>query len=410
MAILDTTALSAVLKVQYTQPKVNNLCYPESPVFAKMQKRRDFFGSSKVVAFQYGSPQGRGAAFSVGLGNVGPSGYANVTVTRAKDYAFAQLGGEAVDASRNDAGALLNGMKKEIDNTFYTIGRSIGIALFQNGGGARGQIDPSTTLASTTLVLKDKNSVVNFEKGMILNLSATDGTTGAKKAGTLTIVGVDRGAGTLTLSGNISTGVATAALNDFIFQNGDFETTKSLPTGIAGWIPKVAPVGGDNFFGLDRSVDATRLAGLRYTASAGGPIEETLIQAAARLVREGGKPDVVAMNPLDYANLIVQLGSKVIYDRLGSSEDPAFGFDTVKLMGPRGPIMIVPEYNVTTGDAWMLTMSTWSFETLLDGPRILNLDGNDLRADPTTDSYILRIGYYGQFVCDAPGWNSYVAL
>jgi hypothetical protein len=55
-------------------------------------------------------------------------------------------------------------------------------------------------------------------------------------------------------------------------------------------------------------------------------------------------------------------------------------------------------------------MSTWSFETLLDGPRILNLDGNDLRADPTTDSYILRIGYYGQFVCDAPGWNSYVAL
>lgn len=410
MAILDTTALTAVLKTQYTQPKVNNLCYPESPIFAKMRKRKDFFGGPKQVAFQYGSPQGRGGSFTVGLTNITPSAYGAVTVPRARDYTFAQLSGEAVDAARNDQGALLNAMKKEIDNAFYTAGRSIASLMFGNGGGARGQIATTTTLASTTLKLTDPNSVVMFEKGMVLNLGATDGTTGAKKAGTLTVVGVDRDAGTLTLSANISTGVATAALSDFVFQNGDFESAKSMPTGILGWIPKVAPVGGDNFFSLDRSPDPTRLAGLRYTAGSGGPIEETLIQAAARLAREGGKPDVVAMNPLDIANLVTALGSKVIYDRLGSNEDPEFGFKTPVLQGPKGPIHIVPEYNVATGDAWMMTMSTWSFETLLDGPRILNLDGNDMRADSTTDSYILRIGWYGNFICDAPGWNAYVKL
>ena len=410
MAILDTTALAAVLKTQYTQSKVNNLCYPESPVFAKMKKRRDFYGANKVVAFQYGSPQGRGANFTVGIGNMTASTYANVTVTRAKDYTFAQVQGEAVDASKNDAGALLNGLKKEIDNAFYTTARSIGIALFQAGGGARGRIDASTSLGTPVLVLKDPNSVVNFEKGMVLNLASTDGTSGSKRTGTLTISSVDRGAGTLTMTGNITAGVAAAASQDYIFQNGDFEATKSLPTGIAGWIPKTAPSGGDNFFGLDRSVDPVRLAGLRYTASSGGPIEETLIQAAAKLAREGGKPDVVVLNPMDYANLVMALGSKVIYDRLGSSEDPKFGFETVKLIGPKGPIMVVPDYNCGTGDAWMLTMSTWSFETLLDGPRILNLDGNDLRADATTDSYILRIGYYGNFICEAPGWNAYVQL
>jgi hypothetical protein len=264
-------------------------------------------------------------------------------------------------------------------------------------------------LGSPNLVLKDRNSVVNFEKGMVLNLAATDGTSGAKKAGTLTVLSVNRDTGTVVMTGNITAGVATAASQDFIFQNGDFDSVRSMPVGIPGWIPKVAPSPGDNFFGLDRSGD-TRLSGVRYTAGAGGPIEETLIQAAARLVREGGTPDLVAMNPLDYANLVVALGSKVVYDRLGSSDDPKFGFDTVKLMGPKGPIMIVPEFNVGTGDAWMLTSSSWCFETLLDAPRILNLDGNELRADPTTDSYILRIGYYGQFTCDAPGWNAYVAL
>lgn len=410
MAILDTTALAAVLKTQYTQSRVNNLCYAESPVFAKMKKRRDFFGPNKVVAFQYGSPQGRGASFSVGIGNMTASSYANVTVTRAKDYVFAQLQGEAVDASRNDAGALLNGMKKEIDNAFYTAARSIGISLFQAGGGARGRISSSTTLASPTIVLTDVNQIVNFEKGMVLNLASTDGTSGSKRTGSLTVTGVDRVAGTITCSGNISTGVAAAAANDYIFQAGDFEAVRSLPTGIAGWIPKTAPTSGDNFFGLDRSVDPVRLAGVRYTKNAGGPIEETLIQAAAFLAREGGKPDCVAMNPMDYANLVQALGSKVVYERLGSSEDPDFGFKTVQLIGPKGPISIVPEYNVQTGDAWMLTLPTWSFETLLDGPRILNLDGNDLRADATTDSYILRIGYYGNFICEAPGWNAYVQL
>ena len=410
MAILDTTALQAVLKTQYTQSKVNNLCYPESPLFAKVKKRTDFYGKNKVVAFQYGSPQGRGGSFSVGLGNMTASAYDAVTVTRAKDYAFGEVQGEAVDAAKNDAGALLNALKKEIDNAFYTAARSIAVNFFGTGGGSRGVIKNTTVLASTTLVLNDPNSVVNFEKGMILNLGATDGTSGAKRAGTLTVTAVDRDAGTLTLSGNVSAGVAAAAHGDHIFQHGDFESTKSMITGLAGWIPAAAPTSGDSFFGLDRSVDPVRLAGVRYTAGAGGPIEETLIQCAARLAREGGKPDIAVINPMDHANLVVALGSKVHYERMGSSDDPKIGFETVRLMGAKGPIQVVPDFNCPTGKGWMLTSSTWSFETLLGAPRILNLDGNDMRANATSDSYIFRIGYYGNLICEAPGWNAYFTL
>lgn len=410
MAILDLTAVNAVLETQYTQTKVYNLCYPASPIWAKMKKKTNFVGDSKVVAFNYGTPQGRGAAFSVGLANMTASKYGRVTVTRKSDYAFAQISGETIRAAGGNPGSLLDTVKREFDNAFYTVGRSIGNSLFQTGGGARGQIGSTTTLASPTIVLADINSVVNFEVGMVLNLASTDGTSGAKRAGTLTVTAVNRDAGTLTLSGNITAGVAAAALNDYIFQNGDFEAVRSLPTGIPGWIPKTAPVGGDNFFGLDRSVDATRLAGLRYTAGAGGPIEETLIAAAARLLREGGKPDYVAMNPIQYANLQMALGSKVIYDRLGSSDAPQFGFDTIKFMTPSGPLTIVPDYNVGTNDAWMLTLDTWSFETAGPGPSILAEDGNKMLRDATSDSYVARIGYYGNFICEAPGYNAYVAL
>lgn len=411
MATLDMTAIAPVLKIQYTQGKVNNLIYPESAVFAKMKKRTDFYGESKKIAFQYGSPQGRGADFATGLGNVGASKYGKLLLTRAKDYAFGKVDGETIDAAGNDAGALLNGLKNEIDSAFYTIGRSLSNALFSEGGGARGRIGSTTTLASTSLVLADPGSVVNFETGMVLNLSDTNGTSGTKRSGTITITAVNRDTGTLTLSGNITAGISGAVLNDYIYQNGDFESVRSLPTGIPGWIPKVAPSGGDNFFGLDRSVgDVTRLSGVRWTDTAGGPIEETLIKCAARLVREGGKPDVAILNPTDYANLVVQLGNKVFYDRLGSDNDPKFGFESVKLVGPKGPIMVVPDANCPTGDGWMLTMSTWCFESLKGAPRILNADGNDMRADATTDSYLFRIGYYGNFSCTAPGWNAYFQL
>ena len=410
MAILDLTAVDAVAKVQYTQSKVNNICYPESPVLAKIKKKNNFFGKTKHVAFKYGNPNGRGADFATGLANMSTSLYGAVDVVRKKDYCFAQLDGETIASCQNDAGALLNVVKEEFDGAFYTAARSLANSLFQTGGGSRGRIATSTTIGSPNLVLMDINTVVNFEKGMVLNLASTDGTSGAKRTGTLTILSVNRDTGTLVMTGNLTAGVAAVATGDYIFQNGDFEATRSLPTGIAGWIPKVAPTSGDNFFGLDRSVDVTRLAGLRVTAFSGGPIEETLIQAAARLKREGGKPDIVAMNPLDIATLVTALGNKVVYDRSGSIDNPEFGFQVPVLMGPSGPMKIVPEIAVGTGDAWMLTSSVWSFETAGGGPRILDEDGNTMRASATTDSYIARIGYYGNFICEAPAWNAYVQL
>ncbi len=408
MAVLDSAAIAAVTKTQYTQRKVNNLVYQASIPFARMKKRTDFVGANKVVAFKYGSPQARGANFTAAIGNMSPTSYAKVTVTHCLDYAFGQVTGLAIAQATSDAGALLNVLKTEIDGAMYTSARNIAVALFRNSGGSRGQI--ASGQGTPTITLTDPNDVVGFEKGQVLNTSAADGTTGTKRAGTVTVAGVDRDAGTVTVTGNWTAGIPGTAALDFIFQNGDFEATKSLISGIPAWVPKVAPVGGDNFFGLDRSVDATRLAGLRYTANAGGPIEETLIKAAARLAREGAKPDTVYMNPADFANLVVALGSKAIYDRTKSVKDADISFTGVNLLGPSGNLEVFPVAEVATGDAWMLTNDTWSFETAGGGPKILNEDDLKMRADASTDSYIFRVGYYGNVFCEAPGYNSYIKL
>lgn len=412
MASLDTTALSAVLKTLYNQKKVNLLTYPDNPFYAMIPKRTDFYGANKVVAIRNGAPQGRGASFSVASGssNITASVYNKFTVTRVKDYAFGQITTEAIRASKNDAGALVDGLKEEVDGAIYTCMRSLAINMFRNSGGARGQISSGSSISSTTITLSNVADIVNFEVGMRLDLSAADGTSGSKRLnGPLTVTAVDRVQGTITTSAAWNT-VTGAALGDYIFQNGDFEAQKSMVSGLAAWVPATAPTSGDSFFGLDRSTDPVRLAGVRYTAGSGGPIEEILVDTAALVVREGGRPNVAFLNPLDYGNFVKQLSGKVIYDRAASVDEPDIGFEAVKLMGPKGPIKVIADLNCPKGIGYMLTLDTWTLESLGAAPGIIEEDGMRILRDATTDSYIVRIGYYANMTCVAPGWNAYFQL
>jgi hypothetical protein len=410
MGVLDTTALNAVLKTLYNQKKVNLLTYPDNPFYAMCPKRTDFVGANKVVAIRNGAPQGRGASFGVALANMSASVYNKFTVTRVKDYAFGQVTTEAIRASKNDAGALVDGLKEEVDGAIYTCMRSLAINMFKNSGGARGVISSGSTVGSPTITLATITDVTNFEVGMVLNLSSADGTSGAKRTGTVTLTAVDRTLGTLTASGNWTAGIAAAATGDFIFQNGDIEATKSMVSGLAAWVPTTAPTGGDNFFGLDRSTDPVRLAGVRYTGGTGGPIEEILVDTAALVVREGGKPGVAFLNPIDYGNFVKQLSTKVIYDRAQSFDEPDIGFKAVELMGPKGPIKVVADLNCPKGIGYMLQLDTWTLESLGPAPGIIEEDGMRILRDASTDSYIVRVGYYANMTCVAPGWNAYFAL
>lgn len=411
MANLDTTALAAVLKQQYTQSKVYDIVYDNHPFWAMIKKKTNFFGSNKVVAIRSATPQGRSHTFASGQTNAKPSIYNKFTVTRnVGDYAFADITGEAILASKSDAGALVEGLKNEVDGAILTAGRNIALELFKNGGGSRGQISAGSNTATATITLTNINDIVGFEVGQVLQTSTADGTTGSVKSGTVTVAGVDRDLGTVTASGNWTSGIGTAAASDYIFQSGDFGLgMKGLPA----WLPVVAPVvgGGDSFFGLDRASDVTRYAGLRYNG-AGAPTEETLITAAARLAREGGRPDVCIMNPIDQANLVKALGSKVIYDRMtvAGTSKPDFGFQAVQLIGPTGPIKCFADLNCPSGIMYLLQLNTWSYESLSQAPMILDLDGMPFLRSDTQDAYRVRVGYYGQLICEAPGYNCVVTL
>lgn len=417
-ATFDMTAASAVLKQRYTKKKLNTLSYNDNPTLAAMPKDETLGSNAFVFGLRNAVAQTRSwgtfanaQATSATAGS--SSTYNRFVVPHYNDYTTANITGDAIDSAKGNENALIDVLTNEIDGALYTASRSLAIAMFKNGGGARGQISTGSTISATSITLADVTSITNFEVGMALNTSTTDGTSGSVKSGTAYIIAVDRDLGTITVSSSLggaatawNTCIATVAVSDSIFQVGDFGAAM---VGISGWVPSTAPGSSDSFYGVNRSSDATRLGGVRFNG-AGGPFEETLIESAARLGREGSQPDMAIMNPLDFSPLVKALGAKVIYDRVKAFDDADIGFDAVKIVGPRGPIKVMSDLNCPKGTAYMLKLDTWSMRSIGKAPRIIDLDEVSMLRVATADAYEVRIVSRVCITCDAPGWNAVITL
>lgn len=399
---LDLTSFAAALKQHYTTDRVENMVYRDNPLVAMLPKYEQFGGDNLKLPIKYGIPQGRSSTFSTAQANKTNTQLKAFLLTRNKDYSLASIDNETIEASKGNANAFLEAATTEIDGAIESATRSLAIALYGTGSGTIGQSSGSTT--GTTITLSDIEEVTNFEVGMELVFSTANGG-GSVKSGSVTVVGVDRDAGTVEVDAMtaIDGGTGVAA-NDFIFQEGDYDLKVK---GIRAWIPDTAPTSGDSFFGVDRSADATRLGGIRYDGSA-QPIEEALIDAASRVAREGGKPDVCFLSYGQFANLEKALGSKVQY--IDHRVNAEIGFRGMLIHGPRGPIKVVPDQNCPADRAFMLSLSFWKVYSLGKCPKILDSDGLKMLRESNADAVEVRVGYYAQLGCRAPGFNANVQL
>jgi hypothetical protein len=396
---LDLTAFDAMLKEFYTDDEVERLTLTDHPLLALIMKMERFVGDSLPVPIIYGNPQGRSATFSEAQGNQSNTAAKKFVLTRARDYLVSTLDGETMDASEGNAGAFLESKKAEFDGSFESISGSLSTALFRSGTGSIGQVG---AISTTSLTLLDINDVVNFEVGMTLRSSATDGA--ANRTGKEVIAAVNRDTGVLTSTSVAWTTVCSAmAANDFLCVSGDLNLKVK---GLDAWLPST--VTSTSFFGVDRTTDATRLGGVRLDGSA-MPLAEAFTAGAVKVAKWGGKISHYFCSFEQYGNLENELGSKVQYGRANVSAE--IGFDTIKIIGPRGTIQVIPDASCQQTIGWGLDMRTWKLYSLGKAPRFLARDGagNTLR-HASQDGEEFRIGYYAQPACRAPGFNVRVTL
>jgi len=100
--------------------------------------------------------------------------------------------------------------------------------------------------------------------------------------------------------------------------------------------------------------------------------------------------------------------SKVQYVDLKVKAD--IGFRGMVISGPRGLINVIPDQNCPAGRAFMLQMDVWKLYSLGKAPRILDTDGLKMLREAAADGVQVRVGYYAQLGCRAPGWNVNIKL
>jgi hypothetical protein len=400
---LDLPAMNAALKELYDNQTIENLVYNDNPFLAMVRKNTDFGGKYKPIPIITGASQGRSSNFTNAQTNQSPAQIESFFLKRVSDYSIAQIDNQTMLASRTDKMSFLEGSKVLIDGAISSITLSLASSLFRSGTGSIGQIG---SISTGVITLSDPNSVVQFEKNMVLQASATDG--GAPRASLGYVIALNRSLGTVTVStsyGGSAGSPAAWTTNDYLLVQGD---SNSKISGLAAWIPSTAPVTGDNFFGVDRSVDTTRLAGVLYDGSA-QPIEEALIDSSSLLAREGGKPDVAIMSYASYSALEKSLGAKVVYV---DSKGPAdIAFRGIMVNGANSMIKCFPDRNCPSFTCYLLTMKSWCLESLGDAPQILRYgDGLEMLRVYNADAGEVRVAYYANLSCNAPGWNAYVKL
>lgn len=418
----------AALKELYTDSKeyMKDLVYKENPFLALVPKNESpdgFAGKYIPVPLEYGTPQGRAHSFSNAQSQQTASALVSFFVYVISDYQLVTITNLLMEQTKTNAGAFVDAAKLQMDGGFRNITNNIAFELFGDGTATRGissaaSTQAGVTVGGTVLPLTNAQQIVAFEVGMLLVASASAG--GAPSTDTVLITSVDRANGIVrgtasaaSLSANwaIGTGQAYLTISGDLPASGATTTGSFLAlSGLAAWIPVATPGSGDNFWGVNRSADPTRLAGCRYDARS-YTIEEGMTNALAFLNREGGKPDLGVMDFASYASLVNALGAKVQYVQVNHDEVEV-AFEGITFQSAYGRVTVLADRSCPPQTCYLLTMNTWKLRSLGKVPHILTygMEGLEGLRVGNADALEIRIGYYGNLICSAPGWNCVVQL
>ena len=418
------SSVSGILKELYDDQKVQWLTYKDNPFLAMIKKEEKFPGKYFPNPVVYGLSQGASATFASAYNNQTSPLVAEFLVTRVSDFSLATIDGQLLAAAQTDPGAFIDGAELMIDAAFQTAVNRISAAMFRNGGGTIGQMSAfSNTTTAWTITLNNPDDAVQFEIGQTLVAVQNSDGSGTLSSDYVDLLTVNRNTGVLTGTGSTSspsaawTGAAyylaaqgdTQTVSNNNFQPSGSSTTNALLkiAGLAAWLPITAPGSGDAFFGVNRSVDVQRLAGVSFNGQALS-LEEAIQQGTGRIALNGGRVDTGICSYATYTALIVSLGAKVQYidEKVG-----AIGFRGVQVNGANTVMNIFPDRSCPDGFIYCLEMDGWCLRSQNAAPHILKyMDEIEILRVPAVDAAELRVGSYVNMYPKLPGHNGVIQV
>jgi hypothetical protein len=402
-----------MVKEHYAPGPVINMAFQNNKATGLLTKRNrkpsgEGGGKYWVQPIQYADPGGGSSDFATANAYTdNDSLFVAFQVTRKKHYRVSKVDNEIIEATSEGNLDAFEPAFDEFDRAIRAEGNYLNFRFFRSKGGYIGRMTNSS-FSTAVMTLDDPAGCWGVRKNDVVNLASTDGTSGAIKTGSLKVLSVQRRSGTITFTGNIGTGVPTAAQNDYVFLAGDFGLASS---GLADWVPDSAP-SATTFYNVDRTADADMLGGLRVDATSGGPIHEALIDAVVAADDMGGEPDVVFANPRALGTLSKQLEGKwVIMKGQGyGGQEADIGYRGWQVTLEGHEITIFSDRCCQAKRMFMTQLDTFTMFSAGMAPNFIMRRNSIIKPSETADAWESRIGEYFNFACKAPGFNVNIQL
>lgn len=394
MSAETIASISSAMKIIFTPQQLKKILYSESALLALIAKKVFPGGKYLPLPAQIGNPQGRSRTFTTAQANVGASKFIDFQITLVNDYGVVNFSGKDMLLARGGEASFIDMKVNEIENAIDQVRRNLSISLFGDNSGKIGVVQG---VNGSVVTLDNLEDIVRFEVGAPVEFLDSTGGSSA----TTTVSKVNRDAGSFTVAA-----AAGIVAGDYIYIQGDKDLAIS---GLAAWLPAVAPTTGDSFFSVDRSIDPQRLAG-RIINGVGMPIHEAIQEGLRKTARDYGRPDLVILPYSKFTELEKVLLPHAQYD-IAKSTDAVLGIKSITLTGPKGPVNVIADTDCPSNRGYVLTLDSWKLYHLMNEPIFVDEeDGLMILRSASADAYEARIKSYCQLACDAPGKNGVILL
>lgn len=408
---LDLTTFDPMLKDHYAPGPVQNLAYAGNKAFGMLKKsnKKQAGGRKWIQPIGYALPGGGSSTFATANSAVSTESLHDAfEVTHVAHYRVPKVNNQVIKqtAESGDLDAFEPALN-EFDKAIKAEANWINHRFFRGKGGAIGRLSTGTTVSTVNAIMQDRADVWQVRKGDIIRAASTDGTSGALRAGSLTVASVLRKSAQITMTLALNAGIAAIANTDWLFLDGDFGLG---PAGLATWIPDNNTDAATTLFSCDRSVDPEMLSGRIVDGTASGSIYETIIDMVVEYDDTGGDGEnlVLFLNPFAAGTLTKQLEGKWEITQpsgVGGGKIASVGYRTWNVTIEGHEVKLVTDRSCPTKRMYLLDMSCWVMFVAGMAPNFLTKEVSILKISENSDGYEARVGEYFNFACSAPGYN-----
>jgi len=430
--------LEFFLKAQFKKGAVEDMTLKQGPLFGLMGKDDTFGGEYLKIPLKYGGVVSGSADFATAKamsGGISGVAFKIESENLKEDYTMFAITGKALRVGKTNEKAFFQTLTSLVESSYLTQTQRVCKQMFRNTIGYFGEVSSiGPTNDDITLTNRADSRMIEVGQRIGVLNDAVGGTYldycngGTAASAYITVESINRSTGVVTFTTDVNTTFSTlnATAGDLLIHYGDrgvySDEANSCIHGMEDWVPRrdgtqyvthhqIWPSTG-NLFGVDRTSDTERLAGLTLDGGGAQKQMSALLEGISLLCEVGANPTHIFMDPVQFRKCRALIQEKTIYHaepvkkqalKADGSKSATVYYSGFQIDGDKGPVSVFSDIWCPPNTAWVISMENWKLHSAGECIGMLMEDDLRILRESDSDGYEGRVGGYREMSCDAPG-------